>query len=395
MATATPLANNRLGHGHRHSHRWIRAGVAVVAAVAVLAIVIVGFAALEVTRSVLDIPKTEAGPSPAPTFPAPPAAHMASLTTVAQFPAKSFVENLAVRGDGSILVTEETRHQLWYLPAPSAGTRVRPLLLHTFGQRPMGIVEAEPEVFYVTTSDLGKLHSAYLYRVDLRDWHPGMVVPVNTVLHFPPQILFLDGSTVIGSHTILETDAVAGAIWRVDLSSDGTTATAHEWLKDPSMTVERNNHIKGVPGVNGIRYDKRTRSIYYTSTGQKLFMRERVDPRTLNPIGAPELIAYGSMWDDFAIDERSNVAYITTHRQNTIERVPLDPRSGQLRKTTVAGTPMDARLVGPSSFAWGRGRGEYGSVGYVTTDGGATAPPPGLGARAARVVRVTLPRDDT
>jgi hypothetical protein len=370
-------------------------GVAVVAGIALLAIVIVGLAALEVTRSVLEIPKTEAGSSPAPTFPARPAAHMATLTTVAQFPAKSFVQNVAVRHDGSILVTEETRHQLWYLPAPATGARVQPVLLHTFGQRPMGVVEAEPDVFYVTTSNLGKLHTAYLYRVDLRNWHPEMVVPVNTVLHFPPQVLFLDGSTLIGPHTILETDAIGGDIWRVDLSSGGTTATAHEWLKDPSMTVERNNHIKGVPGINGVRYDRRTRSIYYTSTGQKLFMRERVDPTTLNPVGAPVLIAYGSMWDDFAIDERANVAYITTHRQNTIERVPLDPRSGQLRKTTVAGMPIDARLVGPSSFAWGRAPGEYGSVGYVTTDGGATAPPPGLGAGKAGVLRLTLPRSGT
>jgi hypothetical protein len=288
MTTATPLANDHLGQGRRHPHRWIRVSVA---AIAVVAVVVVGLVAVEVTRSVLVIPKTDAGSSPAPTFPAPPAAHAATLSTVAQFPAKSFVENLAVRHDGSILVTEETKHQLWYLPAPIAGAQVQPLLLHTFGQRPMGIVEAEPNVFYVTMSNLGKLRSAYLYRVDLRNWHPGTVVPVNTVLHFPPQVFFLDGSTLIDPHTMLEADAIGGVIWRVDLSSDGTTATAREWLKDPSMTVERNNHIKGVPGVNGIRYDGRTRAISYTSTGQKLFMRERVDPPTLNPVGAPVLIA--------------------------------------------------------------------------------------------------------
>jgi hypothetical protein len=123
MATATPLTNDHRDHGHKHSHRWIRVSVAVVAAIAVLAIVVVGVAALEVTHSVLVIPKTEAGSSPAPTFPAPPATQMATLTTLAEFPAKSFVENLAVRGDGSVLVTEETKHELWYLPAPSAGGR--------------------------------------------------------------------------------------------------------------------------------------------------------------------------------------------------------------------------------------------------------------------------------
>jgi hypothetical protein len=392
MATATPLANDHLRRARKHSHRWIRVSVAVVAAVAVIALVVVWLAMFEVTRSVLVIPKTEAGSSPVPTFSAPPASRMATPEPVAQLPAGSFIENLAVRRDGSILVTEETKHQLWYLPRPTAGVVVHPVSLHTFGQRPMGIVETEPNLFYVLGTNLGRLHSAYLYRVDLRNWRLGMPVPVRQVLHFPPQVLFVDGATVVAPHVILVSDAGSGSIWRVDLSPDGSSANAREWLKDPSMALERNNHIKGVPGVNGIRYDAATHSVYYTSTGQKLFMKERVDPVTLNPVGAPVEIAFGSMWDDFAIDDRAGVAYLTTHRQNTIERVPLDPSSGQLAKRTVAGMPLDARLVGPSSFAWATGSHDYGSVGYATTDGGATSAPPGLGVTPARVVRVVLPR---
>jgi hypothetical protein len=40
-----------------------------------------------------------------------------------------------------------------------------------------------------------------------------------------------------------------------------------------------------------------------------------------------------------------------THRQDTIERVPLDPHSGQARQT-MAGKPFDEQLIGPSSIAW-------------------------------------------
>jgi hypothetical protein len=366
--------------------------IAFIAVIAATVLVVVGLAMFEVTRSVLVIPKTEAGSSPAPTFPAPRAGRMATLKTVAQLPAGSFIENLAVRRDGSILVTEETKHQLWYLPPAGAGAAVHPIPLHTFGQRPMGIVEAQPNVFYVLTTDLGRLHSSYLYRLDLRSWRPGMPVDVREVLRFPLQVLFVDGSTVIAPNVILASDAGSGSIWRIDLSANGTSATAREWLKDPSMALERNNHIKGVPGVNGIRYDAKTHAVYYTSTGQKLFMKERVDPVTHNPVGAPIQVAFGSMWDDFAIDDRAGVAYLTTHRQNTIERVPLDPRTGQLLKTTVAGTPLDARLVGPSSIAWAAGNHDYGSVAYVTTDGGATSAPPGLGEGPARVLRLVLPR---
>jgi hypothetical protein len=34
------------------------------------------------------------------------------------------------------------------------------------------------------------------------------------------------------------------------------------------------------PGINGIRYAARTNAVYYTSTGQKVFMRVAVDPAT-------------------------------------------------------------------------------------------------------------------
>src|SRR5262245_58080130 len=102
-----------------------------------------------------------------------------------------------------------------------------------------------------------------------------------------------------------------------------------------------------------------------------------VVPATFNPAAAPELIATGSLWDDFDIDEKAGAAYITTHRQNTLQRVPLDPHSGQAIQT-VAGQPFDPQIVGPSDFAWGPGPHDSGAVAYITTDGGVAAydPPP-------------------
>ena len=46
------------------------------------------------------------------------AAPAAELTTVAVWPIGSFLENVAVRADGSMLVTELLKKQLWYVPAP-------------------------------------------------------------------------------------------------------------------------------------------------------------------------------------------------------------------------------------------------------------------------------------
>jgi hypothetical protein len=115
-----------------------------------------------------------------------------------------------------------------------------------------------------------------------------------------------------------------------------------------------------------------------TNALQKLVSKLRravpVNASTLNPAGPPELVTTGMMGDDFCIDENTDVAYVTTHRQNTIERVALEPHSHPARQT-VAGEPFDPQLIGPASCTWLRGAGDYGSVAYITTDGGSLRRP--------------------
>jgi len=304
------------------------------------------------------------------------------------WPVGSFLENVAVRRDGSMLVTELSKKQLWYLPAPATGTPVQPVLVHTFDQPPFHSQETTRDVFYVDTAAYLTTHESFLQRVDLRHWKPGMPVPVDQVLQFPAPISSVNGSCLLAPDVLLVADSV-GLIWRVDLSDDGRTATPQVWLQDPSMSPGP-PVVPPQPGINGIRYGKNANYVYYTSTFQQLFMRVRVDPATLNPAAAPELIATGSLWDDFDIDEKAGAAYITTHRQNTLQRVPLDPHSGQAIQT-VAGQPFDPQLVGPSAFAWGPGPHGLGSVAYITTDGGVTAPPPDGVIRPAQLLRIDLP----
>lgn len=103
------------------------------------------------------------------------------LTTIAYFPERFFLENLAVRADGSILVTVLNHKQLWYVPAPASELPVDPVLVHTFESPAMGIVETEADVFYVCT-----FGPATVERVDLRMWSPGGLANVSRVLTFDP-----------------------------------------------------------------------------------------------------------------------------------------------------------------------------------------------------------------
>jgi len=258
---------------------------------------------------------------------------LAKLTTVAVFPRYYFLENLAVRHDGSILVTAALQKELWYIPPADAAVRSGPVLVHTFDQLASGIVETQPDVFHISTSDGYTTHESFLHRLDLRHWNPGEPVSAETVLKFGEPAGGLNGSCLLAPWVIALADSVAGLIWRVDLPAGDGTATARVWLTHDTMA------------------------------------------------------------DDFCLDEDAGVAYLTTHRQNTIDRVPLQPDGGGARQV-VAGEPFDEQLVGPSSAAWGRRPGDYGRVAYVTTDGGLIAPPTDDIVRPAKLLRVDLPAAD-
>jgi hypothetical protein len=202
----------------------------------------------------------------------------------------------------------------------------------------------------------------------------------------------LNGCCLVAPCVIVAADSVAGQIWRIDLADDGLTATGRVWLQHDSMAFDPDNPLNPQPGVNGVRYASRSHFLYYTSTTKKLFMRVAVDPVTHVPAGKPEFVVGGTMADDFCIDEDAGVAYVTTHRENTIDRVPLEPADPGAPRMCVAGEPFTEQLIGPSSAAWGRGPGDCGRVAYVTTDGGTTAPPPDGRIRPAKVLRVEAGR---
>jgi hypothetical protein len=92
------------------------------------------------------------------------------------------------------------------------------------------------------------------------------------------------------------------------------------------------------------------------STAKKLLMRVQVDPKTHEAVGETELIVAGRMFDDFCIDEDTEALYLTTHRQNTIARVSMDPTANGGFTESVAGDPYAEELVGPAAVSGARRR---------------------------------------
>ncbi|WP_037370490.1 hypothetical protein [Amycolatopsis orientalis] len=303
-----------------------------------------------------------------------------TLTPVASFPEKYFPENLAVRSDGSVLVTVLLQQELWLAPGP--------VLVHRFDHPVTGIVEVRPDVFVLSLTEGYTTHESHLVRLDLTRWTPGEPVAPEIIYTFDDRVRALNGSCLLGSGVLAVADCFAGLIWRVDLDADARSARARVWLEHDTMADDPDAEVAPPrqPGVNGVRYSARTEYLYYTSTAQKVFMRVPVDPATLEPAGGAEFVAAIDNADDFALDEEAGFAYVTRHRANTLDRVPLVPRHGS-EVRHIAGEPFDELLVGPSSAAWAPG-GE-GRVLYVTTDGGTTAPPDGI-FRNAMLLRAEL-----
>jgi hypothetical protein len=162
----------------------------------------------------------------------------AQLAVVAEFPKQYFLENLAVRSDGSILVTALNKKELWYVPSPNGDLPVTPLLMHTFDLLTLGVVEIDPDVFVIGKSDVYGTRESRLYRLDLRAWSPGESIQPRLVLEFPDPKVGLNGVCLIAPDVLL----IAGAtnlIWRVDLPKNGGKASARVWLQHDNMKNRR------------------------------------------------------------------------------------------------------------------------------------------------------------
>jgi hypothetical protein len=316
-------------------------------------------------------------------------APQARLVTVAEFPKEYFPENLAVRQDNSVLVQVANKKELWYVPPADGDESVPPVHLHTYQENAAGIIEIEPDVFMLLTGNVYTTHECFLHRLDLRNWKAGTPVQPELVCQFPERARGVNGFCLIAPRVGLVADCFAGLIWRIDFPPNGAQPTFRVWFEHESMGYFPGKMKPEQPGVNGVRYGPRTNYLYYSATAKKLFMRIKVDPQTLEPAADPELVVAGRMGDDFLIDEDAAVIYLTTHRQNTIDVVSMDPGLNSGFTQCVAGEPFNEQVTGPSAGAWRRGPGDLGRVAYFLTDGGTASPPPN-GPGTAKLLRVEL-----
>jgi hypothetical protein len=277
--------------------------------------------------------------------------------TIAQWPAGTFVENLAVLADGAIVVSVLSEARLDHVTTDGAVT-----LFHQFTESPPTGLALDGGALYAAVGEPG-VPPMVLWRFDPAS---GEGEPWLTV----EGAVFLNGLTRFAPGVLLSADSYQGALYRIDLAA----RTASVWFRHELLM--RAPSIDFLPGANGIK--RFGDHVYVSSNGRALFTRVALESD--NRAGRFEVIAQRVRIDDFAFDAFGN-AYVTTHISHGVDRIAPDGA-----RATIGGP--DQGLAGSTACAFGRTEGDRTSL-YVTTTGGIVMPPGGV-LQPAKLVRLAV-----
>nr|POE88414.1 hypothetical protein CFP56_11642 [Quercus suber] len=311
-----------------------------------------------------------------------------------QFPQNTWIENIAVRRNGSLLLTSLLG--LGGLTSLDPAGNAHPVtIVDTFPgvNSTVGIVEARADVFFVigsnytigaTTRPEQGTNTVFEVDFNARD-ESGR--PVVRVLARVRDAVELNGLTKYNDTLLLAADSGLGAVWGIDTHTGSYHIVAKDVLMQPEPPSEE-------LGINGVRYRPETGKLYFTNTQRRLFASLRLGANAkplypvLNITTSLDESGVEINWDDFGLDGYGN-AYIATQQGNSIQMVTP---GGETR--VIAGNLNSTDLAEPTSAQLGRTWRDRDTL-YVTTVGGYLEPvyqggkPVKLGAQ---VVAVDLSR---
>lgn len=313
---------------------------------------------------------------------------------VHEFAKPTWVENIAVRQSGELLVTLLSSADLYLidpiLAIADPKTSKTPTLVHNFApfSSLLGITEMEPDHFYVVASNASSSPdfapgSYTVVSVDLRSYDPRQNTPVVTkeVGKFP-QAGVLNGMATldVSRGLVIIADSTEGAVYVLDVN----TGRSRTLFQNAATAVPAG----GALGVNGLKVLPIEGTdivyVYFDNTDASLLCRIPISLATLQKTGPVEILQSGYSADDFALDPFEGFVYMADGRTNSINRIPI----GGGRVTTVFGGINDTIIEGPTAIAVGRGiTNEF--VKYITTDGGQLAPVNGI-TTGGRVVALVI-----
>lgn len=295
------------------------------------------------------------------------------------FPKGTWVENLAVRGNGKILTTLLTSPQVYQVDPDKKAPAT---LVHTFNgfRGCLGIVEQKPDIFYVVVGN-GTFQifpdtagSFTVFKLDVSKFVPGGNPATVTKVASFPQSSYFNGITTTSpsSNILLIADSGAGAVWSLNVDTAATAKVSTDPLFSPTSTPPT--------GVNGVKVRQST--LFFTNTQQQIYGSAPIDTATGAFTGTAKAVNSGlAGLDDFQLDAAGDTYFAGN------DQLRLRPVVGTNGQVIVASS--DPLLQGSTAVQFGRRESDRKSL-YVSTRGPIAQYQSGTFTTPGRVVRASV-----
>ena len=288
------------------------------------------------------------------------------MSLIHEFPKPTWLENLAVMENGSILATEMTSARLWLIDPLKPNSPA--ILIHEFPGYLgcLGIVETLHNSFAIVTGNFsfeGPKSTPGSYTV----WSVNMGLSrlkaqVATIQKIADteQADFINGISYLGQdqNALLLADSTLGLVFRLDHE----TAKVQVAIDDPLMKKCSPTVLEGINGMkvfNGY--------LYFTNAYCGYLAKVPIS-RNGSARGASSISSYTDapgkyIFDDFVIDRHGTI-YVASGNKNSVTKV-----SASGHALDIAGSLNSTEIAEPTALAFGRTLADQ-HILYVTTGGG-------------------------
>lgn len=289
-----------------------------------------------------------------PIFAATPVA-LAPARQIAEFPANTFLESIAISPDNTLFITSHLDGKVLRIGKDGEVT-----IYAAIAGKATGLAFAADGSLLLSAWDAENIPTVFT------------ISPQGeaTVLVSMPDAIFLNGLTPLGGDRYLMADSYRGAIWELNAAEK----TVKIWLEHDCLA--RSSLDQEFPAVNGLKIYGN--ALYASNTAKMQIVKILIQPD--GQPGEPEIFLQPVNLDDFAFDQDGNL-YGTTHIYNSV--VKISP-NGSI--TTLA--QAEQGMAGSTALAFGQSEGDRTGI-YVVTNGGMSFPPP-TGIEPAKVVRLEV-----
>ncbi|KAJ8115239.1 hypothetical protein OPT61_g3064 [Boeremia exigua] len=295
--------------------------------------------------------------------------------TVAQWPQQpSWLENIAVRANGDLLVTQFNPTPVLYTVTNPMSKRAEPKAIYEFTSitKILGIIETHPDTFVIVGGNATANATGYAGSFSAWEVRFSKSTMQTTKIADITDAMFLNGvvSVPTAPHIVLIADSQFGLLFRLDTKTGASEIIADRPEFKPN--AERFNAPVGF-GINGVKI--KDGYLYFSNSNLVNIYRVPITRDGYIARGghaAVELYAdlnsLTTFLDDFEIGKEGTL-WVTTNTDNTI--IAVSP--GGRRLQVVAGAKDQLTVAGATGAAFGRTAKDR-HVLYVSTTGGLGAP---------------------